>query len=70
MNPVIERLAEKHQGAITFAKVNVDLDSDIASKFHISSLPAYVLFKDANPAASKIGAVSETELEKLISETH
>ena len=70
MNPVIEKLAERHRDAITFAKVNVDLDSDIASKFHIASLPAYVVFKDANPAASKIGAVSEYELEKLIAESH
>jgi len=68
MNPVIERLAERHHGAITFAKVNVDLDSEIASKFHIASLPAYVLFKDANPRVSRIGSTSETELEKLIAE--
>ncbi len=67
MNPLIEKLAERHS-AIVFAKVNVDQDSEIASRYHISSLPAYVMFKDAHPAASKIGAVSEIELEKLISE--
>jgi thioredoxin 1 len=69
MNPVIEKLAEKHSGSVVFAKVNVDLNSEIATRFHISSLPAYVLFKNAYPAASKIGAASETELEKLITET-
>lgn len=67
MNPLIEKLAERHS-AIVFAKVNVDRDSEIASRYHISSLPAYVMFKDAHPAASKIGAMSEFELEKLISE--
>ncbi|MHB8567403.1 MAG: thioredoxin family protein [Nitrososphaerales archaeon] len=67
MNPVIDKLAERHL-SIVFAKVNVDQESDIASRFHISSLPAYVLFKDAHPSASKIGAISELELEKLISE--
>ncbi len=65
MNPVIDKLSEKHS-SIVFAKVNVDQDSAIASRFHISSLPAYVLFKDAHPSASKIGAISESELEKMI----
>ena len=67
MNPVIDQLAEKH-GSIVFAKVNVDEENEIASRFHISSLPHYVLFKNARPSVSKIGSASVSDLEKLISE--
>lgn len=67
MNSLIERIADKH-GSITFARVNVDEHSDIASRYHISSLPAYVFFSDSRPAESKIGAVSESELERFVSQ--
>ena len=67
MNPLIERLADRH-GSITFARVNVDKHSEIASRYHISSLPAYVFFSDSRPSESKIGAVSERELERFVSQ--
>jgi thioredoxin len=67
MNPLIERMADRHN-QITFARVNVEEQSDIASRYHISSLPAYVFFSDARPSQSKIGAVSENELEKFVNQ--
>jgi thioredoxin len=67
MEPLIERMADRHSG-ITFAKVNVENSSDIATRFHISSLPAYLVFTNSSPMFSKTGAVSESELEELISE--
>jgi thioredoxin 1 len=67
MNPLIERLADRH-GSITFARVNVDKHSEIASRYHISSLPAYVFFSDSHPSESKIGSLSERELERFVSQ--
>jgi thioredoxin len=66
MEPVIERMASRHSG-ITFAKVNVEDSSEIASRFHISSLPAYLVFTNSNPIYSRSGAMSESELEEIIS---
>lgn len=68
MNPLIERIADRH-GSITFARVNVEEHSEIASRYHISSLPAYVFFADSRPSQSKIGAVSEIELERFLTQT-
>src|SRR5487761_422050 len=67
MDPLIERIADRH-GSITFARVNVEEFSDLASRYHISSLPAYVFFSDSRPSQSKIGTVSETELERFVSQ--
>jgi intein/homing endonuclease len=67
MNPLIERMADKHS-SITFAKVNIEDCGDLASRYHISSIPAYVMFTNSSPSFSKIGAISEIELEKLIVE--
>ncbi|MGI0090392.1 MAG: thioredoxin family protein [Nitrososphaerales archaeon] len=67
MNPLIERMADKHS-SITFAKVNVEDYGDLATRYHISSIPAYMMFSNSSPEFSKIGSVSETELEKMIYE--
>lgn len=67
MEPLIERMASKHS-SMTFAKVNIEDHSDLASRYHISSIPAYVIFTDSSPSFSRIGAISEIELEKLIVE--
>lgn len=67
MDPLIERMAGRHE-SITFAKVNIEDHGDLASRFHISSIPAYVMFTNSSPSFSRIGTVSEAELEKLIDE--
>jgi thioredoxin 1 len=67
MDPVIERIANRHS-SITFAKVNIEDQGDLATRYHISSIPAYVMFTNSNPSFSRIGAVSEMELEKMITE--
>ena len=67
MNPLIERIADKHS-SVVFGKVNIDNSSELAQRYHISSIPAYVMFTDSNPSFSRIGAISETELEEMIYE--
>jgi thioredoxin 1 len=66
MNPVIDRISNKYESMV-FAKVNVEKYGVLASRYHIFSLPAYVIFNDAKPSQSKIGAVSETDLEEFVS---
>lgn len=67
MNPVVEKLADRHS-SITFAKLNVDDNQEIANRFHISSIPAYMMFDNATPAYSKIGATSEADLENWLND--
>jgi thioredoxin 1 len=65
MNPVVERLADKHS-SITFAKVNIDDHQEIANRYHIMSLPAYLIFTNSSPASSRIGTTSEDDLERML----
>ncbi|MDG7000494.1 MAG: thioredoxin family protein [Nitrososphaerota archaeon] len=66
MNPLIERMADRHS-SIAFGKVNIEDHADLASRYHISSIPAYVMFTDSSPTFSRIGSVSESDLEDMIS---
>ncbi len=68
MNPLIEKMANRHE-SIVFGKVNVEEDSNLASRYHISSIPAYVVFRNSHPESSRIGAVSEAELEELVQDS-
>jgi len=67
MNPLIEKLASRHS-SMTFAKLNIEACGDIATRYHIYSIPAYMIFTNSNPSTSRIGAISEDELEKLVYE--
>jgi len=66
MAPVIKELAKDYAGKAIFAKVNVDQNADLASRFDIMSIPHFILFKDGRPVERVIGAVGRGPLEKLI----
>ncbi len=54
--PVIDSLAKTYVGKIVFAKVNVDDEPELASKYGIQSIPAVILFEAGEARARSIGA--------------
>jgi len=66
--PIFEKLAEKYKNEIIFAKLNVDENSEIASRFNIMSIPTFLVFKNGEVVGNIIGAMPEEVLEKKILE--
>ena len=66
MGPVIDDLSEKFGGKIKIGKVNVAEEQEIASKFNVSSIPAFKVFKDGEVVDEFVGAVSAEELEEKL----
>lgn len=70
MSPVIEELANKFKGRINFAKVNVDDNSDLSSKFKVLSIPCLIVFKEGKEinriTGSLPAAVLEEKLRKFV----
>ncbi|HXG74127.1 MAG TPA: thioredoxin [Candidatus Nitrosotenuis sp.] len=58
MHPVFERMAKKYRH-IRFARVNVDLNQDIAMRFGVQAIPTFIMFKDGQPVERMTGAVGE-----------
>ncbi len=66
MEPVVERLAAKYGGRVVFGKLNVDEESELATRYDVQSIPMFMVFKNGQPVDATIGAVGEAALDRLI----
>ena len=58
MHPIFIRMARKFK-KITFARVNIDQNQEIATKYGIQSIPIFIMFKNGSPVDKVVGAVGE-----------
>ena len=63
--PVFERTSEKHTDVV-FAKVNTEVEQQLAGYFNIRSIPTLMVFRDQIVIYSEAGALPEQSLESLI----
>ncbi len=54
--PLIEQVAEEYEGKAAVAKVDIDEEQDLATRFGIESIPTVILFKDGKPIHVEVGA--------------
>jgi len=66
MSPVIDELAAAYDGKVTFGKINVDNEMDLAQQFGVSSIPTLIVMKDGAEVKRFIGVTPKTELQKAI----
>ena len=64
--PILEEIAKEYDGKLLIAKVDVDANQAIASKFGIRGIPTLILFKNGVPAAQKVGAMAKGQLTSFI----
>ncbi len=64
--PMLEEVATEFAGKITVAKLNVDENQETAAKFGIRGIPTLMLFKDGKVAATKVGALSKSQLTEFL----
>jgi thioredoxin 1 len=62
MAPVFEELASEFSGRVTFAKLNVDQNKDIAAKYEVMSIPTLLMFKDGQLADRLTGALPRDQM--------
>ncbi|HEY0296349.1 MAG TPA: thioredoxin TrxA [Bordetella sp.] len=67
--PILEEVAGEYAGRLTVAKVDVDANPDTAAKYGIRGIPTLMLFKDGKAAATKVGALSKSQLTAFLNGT-
>ena len=66
LSPILDDIAIEYDGRVTIAKVNVDENMQTPPKYGIRGIPTMLLFKDGAVEATKVGALSKTELSAFI----
>ena len=60
--PILEDIAEEYDGRVTIAKLNIDENPSIPPKYGIRGIPTLMLFKNGTVEATKVGALSKSQL--------
>ena len=60
--PILEEIDRDYGSRVQVAKLNVDDNQAIAAKYGIRGIPTLMLFKAGEPVATKVGAVSKSQL--------
>ncbi len=66
--PVLDEIADEYAGKLKVAKVDVDANPEIPPKFGIRGIPTLIIFKGGNAEATKVGALSKTQLADFVKE--
>lgn len=66
IDPILHELADEYGDRLTIAKINIDDNAQLASRFKIRGIPTLMVFKDGEPQATKVGAVTKSALKAFV----
>ena len=64
--PVLDEIADEYDGKIMVAKLNIDENPNTPPRYGIRGIPTLMLFKAGEVEATKVGAVSKSQLTAFI----
>ncbi len=64
--PILDEIASEYEGKVKVAKLNIDENPVTPPKYGIRGIPTLMLFKGGNVEATKVGAVSKSQLTAFI----
>ncbi|NLD14140.1 MAG: thioredoxin TrxA [Gammaproteobacteria bacterium] len=60
--PVLEDIAQEYAGKVKVCKLNIDDNKETPPKYAVRGIPTLMLFKNGNVEATKVGALSKSQL--------
>jgi len=67
--PILEDIVADYAGKLKIAKLNIDENSGTPPKYGIRGIPTLMIFKDGDVEATKVGALSKSQLTAFIDST-
>ena len=64
--PILDEVAKEYSGRLKVAKLNVDDNPATPPRYGIRGIPTLILFKQGNVEATKVGALSKSQLTAFI----
>ena len=64
--PILDEVAKEYAGKLKVAKLNIDNNQATPPKYGVRGIPTLILFKNGNVEATKVGALSKSQLTAFI----
>jgi len=64
--PILDEIAQEYGGRLKVAKLNIDDNPATPPRYGIRGIPTLMLFKNGNVEATKVGALSKSQLTAFI----
>ena len=64
--PFLDELSKDMDGRVTVAKLNIDENPQTPMKYGVHGIPTLMLFKNGSVEATKVGALSKSQLTAFI----
>lgn len=64
--PILDEVSKDYAGRLQIAKLNIDENPGTPPKYGIRGIPTLMLFKNGNVEATKVGALSKSQLIEFI----
>ena len=61
--PALEELSQELGDKVTIVKLNIDENPEAPGKYGVRGIPTMILFKDGQPAATKVGAEPKSRIQ-------
>jgi thioredoxin 1 len=69
IGPILEEIATEYEGRVKVAKLNIDENPGTPPKFGIRGIPTLMLFKNGEVEATKVGALSKSQLTAFLDQS-
>ena len=66
IGPLLDQSAASYAGRLSLAKINIDDNPQVPSRYRVRGIPTLMLFKGGQPVATQVGAVSKAQLQAFI----
>ena len=64
--PILDSLTDEYAGKLKICKINIDDNQQTPQKYSVRGIPTLMIFKNGNVEATKVGALSKSQLTAFI----
>ena len=66
LSPILDEIAADYAGRIKVAKLNIDDNQNTPANYGVRGIPTLMIFKNGAVEATKVGAMSKSQLSSFI----
>jgi len=67
--PILDEIAGEYEGKLKITKLNIDDNPNTPPKYGVRGIPTLMIFKNGNAEATKVGALSKSQLTAFIDQS-